>query len=171
MKPNTDHEKWPEFESDSIIYSLFESKSNQSSLRQVEYKGKKWDIKNEFYFMSRQEMMDLAERYGNDYCYNDARVSQERYVYGLLRGIELSSEAKAVLDKARELVAKSFKYRQMFNEEHPEYQVNVWDASYYQLKPIWKEYFKEDFEEFKALYKKLSEKMLPMVYELGFLGK
>ena len=171
MKPNTDHEKWQEFENDSIVYSLFESKSNQSSLRQVEYKGKRWDIKNEFYFMSRQEMMDLAERYGNDYCYNDARVSNERYVYGLLRGIELSSEAKAVLDKARELVAKSFKYRKLFNEEHPEYQVMNWDASYYQLKPLWKEYFKEDFEEFKTLYKKLSDKMLPMVYELGFLRK
>ena len=171
MKPNTEHEKWQEFENDSIIYSLFESRSNQSSLRQVEYKGKRWDVKNEFYFMSRQEMMDLAERCGNDYCYNDARVSQERYVYGLLRGIELSSEAQAVLDKARELVAKSFPYRQMFNDEHPEYQVMNWDASYYQLKPIWKEYFKEDFDEFRTLYKRLSEKMLPMVYELGFLRK
>lgn len=30
---------------------------------------------------------------------------------------------------------------------------------------------KDDLEEFKALYKKLSEKMLPMVYELGFLRK
>ena len=26
-------------------------------------------------------------------------------------------------------------------------------------------------EEFKALYKRLSEKMLPMVYELGFFEK
>lgn len=171
LKPNTAHEKWQEFENDSIVYSLFNTSSNQSSLRQVEYKGKRWDIKNEFYFMSRQEMMDLAEGYGNDYCYNDARVSDERYVYGLLNGIELSCEAQAVLDKARMLVVKSFQYRKLFNEEHPEYQVMNWDASYYQLKPLWKEYFKEDFEEFKTLYKKLSEKMLPMVYELGFLRK
>lgn len=171
LKPNTEHEKWQEFENDSIVYSLFNTSSNQSSLRQVEYKGKLWDIKNEFFWMSKDVMIALSEEFSNDYCYNDARVSQERYVYGILKDMELSAEAKAVLNKARELVAKSFKYRPMFNEEHPEYQVMNWDASYYQLKPIWKEYFKEEFEEFKVLYKKLSEKMLPMVYELGFLRK
>lgn len=171
MAPNTEHESWKEFESDSIVYSLFESKSNQSSLRNVEYKGKSWDIKNEFFWMSKDVMMALAEEYSNDYCYNDARVSDERYVYKLLQGMELSREARDVLLKATQIVAKSFPYRQMFNEEHPEYQVMNWDASYYQMKPLWKEYFKEDFEEFKALYKKLSEKMLPMVYELGFLRK
>lgn len=31
------------------------------------------------------------------------------------------------------------------------------------------EYMKDDFEEFKLLYKKLSDKIRPMVYELGFL--
>lgn len=171
MKPNTDHEKWQEFENDSIIYSLFESKSNQSSLRQVDYKGKKWNIKNEFFFMSKQEILGLSEEFSNDDCYNDARVSKERYVYELLEGIELSEEAQAVLDKAREIVRKTFKYRKLFNEEHPEYQVMNWDASYYQMKPLWKEYAKEDFEQFKELYKKLADKMLPMVYELGFLRK
>ena len=171
MKPNTDHEKWQEFENDSIVYSLFESKSNQSSLRQVEYKGKLWDIKNEFFWMPKDTMMALAEEFSNDYCYNDARVSQERYVYGILKDMELSAEAKAVLDKARELVAKSFKYRQMFNEEHPEYQVNVWDAGWYQVKAILKEYMKDELKEFNDLYKKLAEKMLPVVYEVGFLRK
>ena len=29
----------------------------------------------------------------------------------------------------------------------------------------------DDLEEFKALYKKLADKMLPMVYEVGFLRK
>lgn len=33
------------------------------------------------------------------------------------------------------------------------------------------EYLKDELEEFKSLYKKLSDKMLPMVYELGFLRK
>jgi hypothetical protein len=39
------------------------------------------------------------------------------------------------------------------------------------MKPLWKEYAKDDFEEFKSLYKKLGDKMRPMVYELGFLRK
>ena len=171
MKPNTDHEKWQEFENDSIVYSLFNTSSNQSSLRQVEYKGKKWDIKNEFFWMSREEMMLLANENGNDVCYQDANVSTDRYVYNLLQNITLSEEAQLVLDKACELVRKTFKYRMMFDEDNENYQINNWDASYYQMKPLWKEYAKDDFEEFKSLYKKLGDKMRHMVYELGFLRK
>lgn len=171
LAPNTEHPKWQEFENDSIVYSLFNTSSNQSSLRQVEYKGKKWDIKNEFFWMSRKEMMSLANENGNDVCYQDANVSTDRYVYNLLQNITLSKEAQLVLDKACELVRKTFKYRMMFDEDNENYQINNWDASYYQMKPLWKEYAKDDFEEFKSLYKKLGDKMRPMVYELGFLRK
>jgi hypothetical protein len=171
MKPNTEHPLWQEFENDSIVYSLFNTSSNQSSLRQVEYKGKLWDIKNEFFWMSREEIMSLANENGNDACYQDANVSTDRYVYNLLQNITLSEEAQLVLDKACELVRKTFKYRMMFDEDNENYQINNWDASYYQMKPLWKEYAKDDFEEFKSLYKKLGDKMRPMVYELGFLRK
>lgn len=171
MAPDTENEKWQEFENDSIVYSLFNTSSNQSSLRQVEYKGKKWDIKNEFFFMSREEMISLANENNNDYCYNDANTSNDRYVYKLLQGITLSEEAQAVLDKAREIVRKTFKFRPLFNEEHENYQINTFDAGWYQIKALAKEYAKDDLEQFKTLYKKLSEKMLPMVYELGFLRK
>jgi hypothetical protein len=171
MKPNTEHPMWKEFENDSIIYSLFHSASNQSSLRQIDYKGKKWDIKNEFFWMSKDEMKQLANDNNNDECYNDANVSNDRYVYTLLKDIELSPEAKAVLDKANDIVRKTFKYRQLFNEDNEKYQINNWDCGWYQIKALAKEYAKDDLEEFNVLYKKLSEKMLPMVYELGFLRK
>ena len=171
LVPNEKHPAYKEFVNDSLIYSLFESKSNQSSLRQIEYKGKLWDIKNEFFWMSRKEMMSLANENGNDVCYQDANVSTDRYVYNILQNITLSKEAQLVLDKACELVRKTFKYRMMFDEDNENYQINNWDASYYQMKPLWKEYAKDDFEEFKELYKKLADKMRPMVYELGFLRK
>ena len=169
LAPNEESEKYQEFVNDSIVYSLFESKSNQSSLRKIEYKNKSWDIKNEFFFMSKEEIMELSNDNGFDYTYNDARVSNERYVYTKLQGIELSQEAQAVLDKARELVRKSFKYRALFDDEHPEFQIMNWDASYYQLKAMWKEYMPQEYKEFTELYKKLADKMRPMVYELGFL--
>ena len=169
--PNTEHPLWQEFENDSIVYSLFNTSSNQSSLRQVEYKGKLWDIKNEFFWMSREEMMSLANENGNDHCYQDANVSSDRYVYNLLQGITLSEEAQAVLDKACELVRKTFKYRMMFDEDNENYQICNWDCGWYQIKALAKEYAKEDLEEFKVLYKKLADKMLPMVYEVGFLRK
>jgi len=169
LAPNEGHEKYQEFVNDSIVYSLFESKSNQSSLRQVEYKDKLWDIKNEFFFMSKADIMQLANDYGFDFTFNDANVSNERYVYTKLQGIELSEEAKAVLDKAIELTKASFKYREMFDEEHQEYQIMNWDCGWYQIKVMLKEYMPEALKEFNELYKKLADKMRPMVYELGFL--
>lgn len=169
LAPNEENEHYNEFVNDSIVYSLFHSASNQSSLRQVEYKGKNWDIKNEFFFMPKNEVMELANENNLDFTYNDARVSNDRYVYTKLQEIELSQEAKAVLDKAIELTRMSFKYRELFNDEHPEYQILNWDASYYQLKAMWKEFMPNELKEFNELYKKLANKMRPMVYELGFL--
>lgn len=173
LAPNTEHSKWNEFKTDSIVFTLFHSGAGQaasmSSLRNIEYKGKNWDIKNEFFFMGKDEIMVMANENGYDETYNDCRTSNERYVYGLLNGIELSAEAQAVLDKAREIVRKTFAYRGIFNEEHTEYQIMNWDCGWYQIKALAKEYAAEDYKEFVELYKALAEKMKPMVYELGFL--
>jgi hypothetical protein len=174
LNPNEKHESFGQFKYDSIVYSLFESKSNQSSLRQITYKDRLWDIKNEFFWMSVDKMKELSDEKGYDELYNDARTSPDRYVHKLLFGEEriydkLSPDAKAVLDKATELVEKSMELRQvMANDEN---HLNSWDAGYAQLKLVWKEYFQEDFKEFRQLYKELENRMRPMVYELGFLLK
>lgn len=169
LAPNTNSEKWQEFVNDSIVFSLFNSHSQQSSLRKVEYKGKLWDIKNEFFFMPKNEILELADKCSNDECYMDARTDNERYVYELLQRTTLSPEAQAVLDYARDLTRKTFKYRKLFDESHPDYQINGWDIGYFQLKALWKEYAPKEFKEFKELFKNLANKMRPMVYELGFL--
>ena len=169
MAPNTEHPAYNEFVNDSLIYSLFESKSNQSSLRNVDYKGKKWDIKNEFFWLSNKEIENLSNTNGFTQTYNDARTSKERYVYNKLQTITLSDEAQAVLDKASDIVRNTFKYRELFNQEHPEYQIMNFDCGWYQIKALAKEYAKSDYEEFVKLYKKLADKMRPMVYTLGFL--
>lgn len=169
LAPNTESENYKEFENDSVIYSLFHSASNQSSLRNIDYNNKKWDIKNEFFFMSKDEISELANENCNDECYNDAYTATDRFVFGYLKGIELSAEAQAVLDKAKEIVRKTFKFRNLFNEEHPEYQINNWDCGWYQVKALAKDYAPADLKEFSELYKKLADKMRPMVYELGFL--
>jgi hypothetical protein len=174
IAPNEKHESFDQFTIDSVVYSLFNNSSEQSSLRQIEYKDQLWDIKNEFFWMSVEKMKELADQNGYDELYNDARTSSDRYVHKLLFGEEriydrLSPDAKAVLDKATELVERSMELRQvMANDEN---HLNSWDAGYAQLKLVWKEYFQEEFKEFRQLYKTLEERMRPLVYELGFLKK
>ena len=173
LAPNEEHPQWKQFVADSVVYSLFHSASNQSSLRKITYKGKQWDIKNEFFFMSREQMLQLANENNNDDLYNDCSVSDDRFVYKWLEEHkeELSDKAKEVLEMAKELVISSMKYRTLFNEEHEEYQINNFDCGYYQLKALWKQYMPNELKEFQKLYKEFSEQLKPMVYELGFLKK
>lgn len=173
-QPNISDKYYEQFSKDSIICMLFNSKSQQSSLRQITYKEKLWDIKNEFFWLPKNKMMDLANTNHYTELYSDARTSEDRYVYTLLFGEQniynqLSPDAKLVLDKATELVEKSMRQRQLMADDTNH--LNSWDAGYAQLKLVWKEYFPEEFKEFRQLYKNLEDRMRPLVYELGFLLK
>lgn len=191
LAPNEQHPRWKEFVGDSLVYSLFHSSSNQSSLRKVEYKDKTWNIYNEFFFMPREEMMQLAETNKLYDTYEEVRTDKERFTYQLLELVcgrgnasfeaslpeqtrdslpsALSSEAIAVLEKAREITRKTFPFRQLFHDEHPEYQILNWDCGWYQIKALAKDYAKKELSEFDTLYKALADKMRPMVYEVDFL--
>lgn len=153
------------FSYDSIVVSLFNNASYQKSTDL---------LNNEFFWMSVDKIKELADQNGYDELYNDARTSSDRHVYKLLFREEriydkLSPDAKAVLDKATELVERSMELRQvMANDEN---HLNSWDAGYAQLKLVWKEYFQEEFKDFRQLYKNLEDRMRPLVYELGFLKK
>ena len=162
MQPNENAPEYKQYIKDAVVYTIF---GNQKS-----YRGEN-GYNNEFFWMSKQEMLDLAEKYNNDYTYEDALNSEERFVYLKLQEIkdDLSLEAKAVLDKATELVKSSFKYREMFNESHPEYQINNWDCGFYQIKALLKEFMPNELKTFRTLYKQLGDKIRQQVYELGFL--
>ena len=175
LAPNETHPKYKEFENDSIIFSIFESKSNQSSLRNITYRHNQYDIKNEFFFMKKDDILSLAEENGYDHTYDDCKSSSERYVADLLfnKGLykNLSTEAKEVLDKAIEMTRNTFSRREQFDDENSKYQIMNWDCGYYQLKELWKVYCPNDFKEFRLSFKRLKNKLIPMVYELGFLKK
>ena len=174
LAPNEEHVSYMLYINDCLVYSLFNNSSEQSSLRQIEYKSQLWDIKNQFFWMSKEEMTNLANNGNYPELYNDARTDSDRYVHDLLFGEDgiynqLSDEAKDVLDSASNLVRLSFGMRRNFADDTNH--LNSWDAGYAQLKLLWKEYYPEQFKEFRNKYKVLEEKMRPLVYELGFLLK
>jgi hypothetical protein len=176
LAPNEQHPDYEQFTNDSIVYSLFNNSSQQSSLRQIEYKDKLWDIKNEFFWLSKEQIEKLANDNNYDELYRDAKNQDERFVYNKLFGTEkiydkLSPDAKKVLDIATELLVKSISMRKLMSEEHPEYHLNSFDAGYAQLKLVWKQYFKDEFKAFRTAYNELETRMRPLVYELGFLKK
>jgi hypothetical protein len=164
LAPIEEHQEYNQFTYDSIIYSMFNNSSCQSSLN---------INNNEFFWMSKDEIIDLANNNEYDELYRDARSSNNRYVYLKLFGEGvydlLSDDAKEVLDMATELVKKSISMRKVMSDTNPEYHLNSWDAGYAQLKLVWKTYYKDDFDAFRKAYTRLEDRMRPLVYELGFL--
>ena len=170
MAPDENHKDYEQWNKDAIVYSLFNTSSNQSSLRNVDYKDKVWQIENQWFWMSRKEMMVLADNYKNNDLYKDAKkYDQDRHVYNLLKSTNLSNDAKELLEIASELVRESFKHRESFNEEHPEYQINNWDAGWYQIKAMLKIFMKDKLDKFNQLYKAFENRMREGVYKFGFL--
>lgn len=154
------------FKYDCLVYTLFQNYC-------MSYRLDNDRLQNEFFWMSKEEMLNLANEHNNNDCYNDVRTDTDRYVYKLIEEHynELSAEAKATLEAGRELVRKSFKCRQMFNDEEPKYQINNWDCGWYQLRALLKMYLPDDLKAFRSVYKKFADTLRPQIYELGLLKK
>lgn len=173
FEPNTNTELFRQFYVDSIVYSLFNDSSEQSSLKGIRYKGENWDIKNEFFWMSNREVRECAGEVYN-HSISEQFSQEERYVYRKLFSDEmlydeLSEDAKQVIDIATELTKESMVDRESFSSY--ENQAYNWDAGYSQLKGLWKFHNEDKFKEFRQLYKNMEDRMRPLVYELGFLMK
>lgn len=146
---------WNEFCADSVIYSLFHSASNQSSLRNIEWMGGRYDIKNEMFPFRLHD------------C--DEHRFLEKYMMENKTLEFCSKEASCVYYKALRLTQNTYHMRSMFNQDHKEYQIMNWDCGYYQMRPLWEEYDSDGLKEFRRMYKELGNKLRNQVYKLGLL--
>lgn len=168
--PNEKHPLYQQFVNDSIVFSIFSASSNQSSLRNVDYKGKLYNIHNHFFFMSLDAILKLGIQHNFKELVNDCNGQIDRYAYLRLETTNLSEDAKILLNMARELVVKSFQVRMDIHSINQEFNLHAWDAGWYQIRNgILKENFKKDYDDFNDVYKKFYKRMKPLVYELGFL--
>ena len=176
LAPNEEHSEWEQFKYDSIVYSLFDSKSNQSSLRNIDFQDKKHQIFNEFFWVPLDKMKEAIRQSSNQDLYKDIQLyGKQRYVAELLyeQGIydKLSDDAKYIIDEATKYVIKSIGVRDVVDRSRPELNANSWDAGWYQLKGISSEIVahKSDIRNIMDVYKEFGDRLRPLVYELGFL--
>ncbi len=173
--------EWPEFVKDCVVFSLFHKSSYMTSLRNFEYNGELYDVKNEWFFMPKSDIIELATKYNLSDIVYDARSSEERFVYKYLhtengRKINLSEGARELLLAGEDFIRACFKKRFMIDQDHPEWHLMAWDAGYYQSYKIYTE--NKDDSEISEAYKKLDEartkletKIRHQVYKDGILSK
>lgn len=147
----------PEFISDAVVWSLFAPSNQTVSLRDVEYEGEIYRMPNNFFPFKLAEVRRW-ECSSPEIRMQLARATEDRFAATWLSGRELSTAAREVLAAGRALYKKFF--AQLETLDVARWKISDWDAGWYQIR--------------MALgatvdLSALSAKLLPQIYELGFL--
>lgn len=148
-----------EFIGDAVIWSLFAPSNQTVSLRDVEYEGEIYRIANNFY------PFELAEVKSWECTLPAMRIEifravEDRFAAKWIKKhrAELSAEALAVLEAAR-TIYKRF-YLELERLDVARWKISDWDAGWYQIRMSLGATLNLN---------KLSAKLEPQIYELGFL--
>ena len=165
-----------EFKTDCLIFMLFHGKNLTASANDLEWNGKKWSIVNHFIPFTEAEV-NAPERFESDFMVQYlARLSSAGGGGSAKGGIGggLSTEAQAVLDEGRKLWQAYFAETDV-RSVRDELKLNRADVGWYQIRKALQarnasgDFIPVNLKPFEEAYKALTEKLQPMVYELGFL--
>jgi hypothetical protein len=150
-----------DFKNDCLLYMLFHGKNLTASADDLEWNDRKWSIVNHFIPFSEDEV-GSPERFESD------------FMVEYLRDRTLSPEAVAVLDAGRDLWRAYFSQVDTHSVRE-ELKLNRADVGWYQIRHALDKRAQNgdgipvSFAPYKEAYACLSDKLRPMVYELGFL--
>jgi hypothetical protein len=181
--PDVSHADYDQWVNDCHVFSLIEGSNNCTSMREVNYKGSKFRIKNHMFWKTRLEMLPLLDTAATSALYKDCKNEPMTNPTGVANGdpylatvladpafrSSLSPQALRVLELLDALLIKSLPVREAFADSKPELHLNTWDAGLYQLKHLWRELFKAEWKELQLACKALKAHLAPGVYKFGFL--
>jgi hypothetical protein len=154
------------------MYALLHTSNNCTAMRDVEYKGESWRIKNNWFWLPKKDALDLLDSVDTPTLYRDCQAEKDDpYFATVLPGLTLSPKALVVLGLLRGLWVKSLPVREAYAAGKPELHLEAWDAGVYQLKHLWRDLFPDDWKALKAAHKELADELRPGVYTYGFLKK
>lgn len=158
-----------DFTNDCVIWSLFSSSNETTSLSNVKYLGNTYQIKNNFFpfRISELKKWDVKDP---DFKLQ-LSIDQDRFVANWLKKIEMSEEAKNVLIKGKDVY--KFFYSHLNEMATHNWKIDTWDAGWYQIRRSLTEHNlgKEELNDLKAACAELANKILPKIEALGFLDK
>lgn len=150
-----------EFKNDCLIYMLFNRQNRTAGANDLYWNDKKWSIVNHFIPFTEEEV-NAPERFESD------------FMVQYLKDKKLSKEAKAVLAAGKKIWQAYFEHIDVYTVRE-ELKLNRSDVGWYQIRNAIKkrnesgDFLPVSFKPFEDVYKELSEKLQPMVYEYGFL--
>lgn len=150
-----------EFKTDCLIWMLFNGSNLTASANDLEWNGKTWSIVNHFIPYTEEEV-NAPDRFESD------------FMVQYLSDKILSQEAKDVMAEGKKLWQAYFAHTDI-RSVREELKLNRPDVGWYQVRKALQarnasgDFVPVNFNYFEQTYKILTEKLKPMVYELGFL--
>ncbi len=150
-----------EFKNDCLVWMLFSGKNLTASANDLEWNSKKWSIVNHFIPFTEEEV-GAPSRFESD------------FMVQYMRGKKFSKESSAVLAAGKTLWQAYFSNTDVHTVRE-ELKLNRADVGWYQIRKALQsrnasgDFVPVSFAAFESAYKALTEKLQPMVYELGFL--
>lgn len=152
-----------EFKNDCLVWMLFNRCNKTASADDLEWNGQQWSIVNHFIPFTEQEV-NSPDRFESD------------FMVQYIADKQFSAEAQAVLDEGRKLWRAYFE-QDINHALREKYKLNRADVGWYQIRKTLQEINEQgdsvaiSFQAFELAYKDLSDKLLPQVYDLGFLKR
>ena len=151
-----------EFFKDCMIYSLFSDSNQTASIRNVSYKGQSYNVVNNFFPFKKSDL-NISSRF------DDSFVSK------MIDVNSMSKEAKDVYDAAKLVYKYFFKHIDEFDLTKFRIDKIDYKVGWYQIRKAMQN---QNVPEIDSLLKKvrdkvnlLGEKIVPLIYEYGFLSK
>ena len=154
------------------MFMLFNRQNRTAGANDLEWNDKKWSIVNHFIPFTEEEVG------ANDRFESDFMVQYLAGTVGTGRDLSvpnnMSAQAAAVMNEGKKLWQAYFANTDV-RAVREELKLNRPDVGWYQVRNALKkrnesgDYQPVSFKPFEEAYKSLSEKLQPMVYELGFL--
>ncbi len=161
MKPKNELSK--EFIADCTIWNLFSNSNATAALKDVKYENEIYQIHNHFFPFQINEVKKW-EITDNDIKMTLASA-KDSFVADWIAKIELSDEAKTVLEKGKEIYQLYF--ANLGQMRTNKFKIETWDAGWWQIKQALNDvdFCKSELKELKALHDSLKEKILPKLKE------
>ena len=150
-----------EFKTDCLIWMLFNGSNLTASANGLEWNGRQWSIVNHFIPYTEEEV-GASDRFESD------------FMVQYLADKVLSNEARDVLDENKKLWQAYFAHTDV-RAVRDELKLNRPDVGWYQVRKALQarnssgDFPAVSFNRFEDVYKSLTEKLQPQVYELEFL--
>ena len=153
-----------EFINDCLVWMLFSGSNLTASADGLEWQGRAWSITNHF-IPYEEEEVGSPSRFESD------------FLVKYMKGKSYSKEALAVL-KAGKAVWQAYFSSSFPHSIREKFKLGRADVGYYQIRQALKALYETgecakpfSFSFFEEAYARLTEKLKPQVYELGFLKR